>query len=204
MDYVKDARKESVSQMRTSLLFALLLCLVFVLFQTRTLERISIGSIEVAANSALTAYLPTLAAYFFVEMSTKWKQALIRADVFNACFRLWNTSAWSRNFENHVAPDNPLYFTGGTRPVEAENATPFHRLYVTFARMLFPLVLLLPLGFTLYAFSALFATHGWTSWVVWMNGVATTALMTFFVRFSFATTGSPEDVRLVPRGTGRG
>jgi hypothetical protein len=192
MDYARDAWTESVSQMRRSLLLALLLCLVFVLFQTRTLEKISIGPIEVAANSALVAFFPTLASYFFVEMSTKWKQALVKSDVFTACFRLWNASAWSRNFESHVSPDNPLFFAGGGRPVEAENATQFHRLYLVVVRTLFPLVLLLPLGFTLYAFYALFDTHGWTSWAVWMNAVVTSALMFFFVRLSLATTGLPE------------
>lgn len=78
LDYLRDALKETLSQMRRSLLLMFLLALVFALFQTRTLEDVSLGPIKITSRSELVVFLPTLIAYFLFELRVKSAQAFQR------------------------------------------------------------------------------------------------------------------------------
>lgn len=195
MDYAREALRETHAQMRRSLLLALLAVLAFVVIQTRTLEKLSLGSIEITQKSSLIIFIPTFALFLFLEVAIKQGRADQQARIASECFRLWNSKAYDRDLEIILEPEPPFYLASVTRAPKNEHASTYDRLVDGVSMSLLFVVFLVPVAFVVYAFVQLFASHGAQNWLVWGNLVASVCLL---VIFSWTFWASADDAGARP------
>jgi hypothetical protein len=167
LDYLRDALKDTLSQLRRSLLFSFLTILAFALIQTHTLEKFSLGSIEVKQGSVLVALLPLVAAYFFLEVAMKERSATDRARLVNRCYALWNPEFDSQDLDVMSLPDQPIYFSVASRVSHLR--TQQDRRTSTVMISLRVTMIILPTIFEAYAWTSLISSRGWHDWLVWVN-----------------------------------
>lgn len=192
LDYLRDAVKETVAASRRSVLLALLVSFFFLLLHTGALEKASLGSIEISSTSKLIVFFPPVALYFFLEAAVKANRADQQMSVFYECLRLWNANADASDLHILVSPELPLYFAFWDRSPRKENIAPFDRAYNVVASGLIVFTAFVPLGFSVYAFIALFGSHGKTDLLVWASCTVNLLLFVLYVWCLVAEIDSPE------------